>query len=181
MKRLLIIIASLSLISIIAWSCEKDDICPEDTATTPHLIIRFYDISEQDEFKDVRQLSIAGLDDNDVAGELIIDGVTTDSIVLPLRFQNENVETTTRFQLTKDSDFATNDNLEDEPNIDIIEVTYTPEFIYVSRACGYKSIFNLAPPGGIIKVIDGDNWIESFEIINERIENEFAAQVIIYH
>ncbi len=182
MKRLLIILSLISFVALLTWSCEKDDICPADTPTTPHLIIRFYDISDQDEFKNVRQLTIAGLNDDDSVGELIpVNTTNPDSIVLPLRFQNENIETVSRFQLIKDSDYATNDNPDDEPNIDVIEVRYTPEFVYVSRACGYKSVFDLSPPGGISKENDGDNWITSFEIINERIEDEFAAQVIIYH
>lgn len=182
MKRLIILLSAISLIAIITWSCEKDDICAEDTATTPHLIIRFYNINEQDEFKNVRELTVAGLNDDDSLGELIpVNTVNPDSIVLPLRFQGEGIETITRFQLEKNSDYATNDDPDNDSNIDIIEVKYTPEFVYVSRACGYKSIFNIAPPGGISKILDADNWVKSFEIINESIDNESAAQVIIYH
>lgn len=182
MKRLLILLSVIALLAVIAWSCEKDDICAEDTATTPHLIIRFYDIIEQDELKTVRQLTIAGLNDDGSVGELIpVISASPDSIVLPLRFQEENVETITRFQLERDSDYATNDNPDNDSNIDIIEVKYTPQFVYVSRACGYKSVFSIAPPGGVSKEIDDDNWIDSFEIINQSIDNEFAAQVIIYH
>ena len=43
-------------------------------------------------------------------------------------------------------------------NIDIITVNYIPKFVYVSRACGYKSIFT---NNSIIINSDSDNWIFS--------------------
>ncbi|MEH6537505.1 MAG: DUF6452 family protein [Psychroserpens sp.] len=182
MKRIIILLSFLALITIIALSCERDDICAEDTATTPHLIIRFYDINNQDELKQVRQLEIIGLDDDDMPFSTtpILNRTNTDSIALPLRFADEGVETKTRFQLVKDADFADNMDDSNDSNIDIIEVKYTPEFIYVSRACGYKSIFNLGTTGGLTQEIDADNWIISTEILNENIENENAAHIIIY-
>lgn len=98
-----------------------------------------------------------------------------------MRFANEDIETITRFQLEKDSDFATNGNDTNDSNIDVIEVRYTPEFVYVSRACGFKSIFNFGNTGGVSIDPDGDNWIINTDIINQTIDNENAAQVIIFH
>ncbi|OUR99030.1 hypothetical protein A9Q86_13260 [Flavobacteriales bacterium 33_180_T64] len=168
----------LLVILMFSFSCERDDICSEDTATTPHLIIRFYDIENQSEFKNVSALKISGLDDDGtVLDEISVTTTNPDSIVLPLRFQNEGELTITRFQLEKDSNLSEAGN----SNIDIIEVSYTPEFIYVSRACGYKSIFDLVPVSGVIRENDSDNWISSAEIINQTIENESEAHVIIYH
>ncbi|WP_460218692.1 DUF6452 family protein [Psychroserpens sp. MEBiC05023] len=181
MKRIIIFFSLASLITLITWSCERDDICAETTATTPQLIIRFYDINDQDETKQVRQLEIKGLQDDGtpIEGEPILNRTNTDSIVLPLRFQMEE-ETTTRFQLEKDADFN-NDDPETESNIDIISVTYTPEFVYVSRACGNKSIFNFGTTGGITRITDTDNWIVNTEILTETIDNENEAHIIIYH
>ena len=182
LKKTLYKLCSLALLALAIWSCERDDICAEATATTPNLIIRFYDINNQDEFKSVRQLTVRGLDDLGVPGdEIDLPSVSPDSIALPLRFADENIETITRFQLEKDSDFATNGNDTNDSNIDIIEVRYTPEFIYVSRACGFKSIFNFGNTGGITIAQDGDNWIINSDIINQTIDNENAAQVIIFH
>lgn len=180
MKRIIILLSIVSLIAVIAWSCERDDICAEATPTTPHLIIRFYDINNQNETKEVRQLEIDGLDDAGMSMGTILSRTNTDSIVLPLRFADEGVETITRFQLERDADYADNMDDTNESNIDIIEVKYTPEFIYVSRACGYKSIFDLGVTGGITRLVDADNWIESTEILNETIDNENAAHIIIY-
>lgn len=182
MKKLIVKISFLATLALGLWSCERDDICAEATATTPNLIIRFYDINNQDEFKSVRQLTVRGLDDFDVPGEeIILPSASPDSIALPLRFAEENVETITRFQLERDSDFATNGNDANDSNIDIIEVRYTPEFVYVSRACGFKSIFNFGDTGDITIEPDGDNWIINKDIINRTIDNEIAAQVILFH
>lgn len=175
MKKFCLIIVLIILTGI---SCERDDICAEATPTTPHLIIRFYDINEQENTKQVRLLTVNGVDGDGVLLETIVNSVSTDSIVLPLYFQEEGIITTSRFELKRDSDFDNDTNDTTVSNTDIIEVSYTPEFIYVSRACGYKSIFNGAQN---TLVIDSDNWIFSYEIINPTIENENEAHIILYH
>lgn len=167
------------LIIIGTWSCERDDICADTTPTTPHLIIRFYDINNPEEFKQVRQLSVRGFDANGVEiASNIVSPVNTDSIVLPLRFQGENMPSFSRFILEKDSDLAADTDDMTDSNIDIIQVNYTPEFIYVSRACGYKSIFNNT---AITIESDTSNWIFSNEIINTTIDNENQAHIILRH
>ncbi|WP_298902801.1 DUF6452 family protein [uncultured Psychroserpens sp.] len=185
MKRIITLLGVVLLIAFIAWSCERDDICAEGTATTPLLIIRFYDVNNQDNTKEVRQLEVKGLGDDGLpfSETPIVSRTNTDSIALPLRFTEEGIETITRFQLERDADFADNTDPNDDSNIDIITVTYTPEFIYVSRACGYKSIFNFGATGGVTREVDGDDdiWITNIEIVNETIDNENAAQVILYH
>ena len=180
MKRFISLFSCVALIAIITWSCERDDICAEATPTTPHLIIRFYDIDNPDNFKQVRQLEIDGLDDAGLSMGNILPRTNTDSINLPLNFQEE-VETTTRFEFERDADYSDNTDETDNSNIDIITIKYTPEFIYVSRACGFKSVFNLDESDPINRELDADIWTTSFEIINQTIENENAAQVIIYH
>jgi hypothetical protein len=185
-KRIISLCSCIALIAIITWSCERDDICAEATPTTPHLIIRFYDINIPENLKQVRQLEVDGLNDMNVPNSEtpIVTRTTTDSINLPLRFQEDGIDgegTTTRFQLIKNADFADNSDETNDHNIDIITIKYTPEFIYVSRACGYKSIFNLDDPDGITRALDADPWITSFDIINQTVENENAAQIIIYH
>jgi len=170
-------------IALISISCERDDICAEATPTTPRLIIRFYDINNPENLKQVRQLEVDGLNMSNVPNSEtpIITRSNTDSINLPLNFQDE-IESTTRFLLERDADYADNDDLTDDSNSDVITVRYTPQFIYVSRACGYKSIFNLDQDDPITRDPDDDEiWTTSFEIINQTIENENAAQIIIYH
>ena len=182
MKYFKYILTLVVLVSIVSLSCERDDICAETTQTTPHLIIRFYDINETEELKDVRLLTVSGIDENDNLLSEIVSNSTTDSIVVPLNFQEENTPTISRFALKKDTDLDSDANDPDNTltmsNTDIIEVTYTPQFIYVSRACGYKSVFELA---GITREVDDNLWIINQTIINSTVENENAAHINIYH
>lgn len=163
---------------LLGTSCERDDICAETTPTTPHLIIRFYDVNEQENTKQVRLLTVNGIDPEGNVLENVISSISTDSIVLPLRFQQEGIVTASRFALKRDSDFDTDNNESTVSNTDIIVVSYTPEFIYVSRACGYKSVFNDTQN---TLILDTDNWIFGYEISNSTIDNENAAHIILYH
>lgn len=166
------------LIILTGLSCERDDICSENTPTTPSLVIRFYNVDDQEQTKQVRLLTVNGIDSEGNPLDDIVSSISTDSIVLPLRFQNEGVITTSRFQLIKDSDFDSDTNPNTFSNTDVIEVSYTPQFIYVSRACGYKSIFNNLQN---TLIIDPDNWIFGYNIINSTLENENTAHIILYH
>ena len=137
-------------------SCERDDICIDDI--TPHLIIRFYDVTDTTLVKSVNQLSVKLLD----IEANYLSNSTTDSIALPL-ISSADV---TRFVLTN------------ETNSDTITVNYIPEAVFVGRSCGFKSIFNdLA----LQRTDDGDNWIQSFKIITQQVENETSAHVKIFH
>lgn len=155
-------------------SCERDDICAEATATTPHLIIRFYNIDSRSELKAVRHMTVSQVDN----AKAIINDKTTDTIILPLKMDNLNGLNTTRFELRKDVDYDTDDKPTTQSNPDIIEVSYTPELIYVSRACGYKSIYNDVTAG---LNNDTDTWIIDIDVINSTIKNEDAAHINIYH
>ena len=44
-------IIALLLLCFVITNCEKDDICSADTGTTPKLILRFYDIADEEETK----------------------------------------------------------------------------------------------------------------------------------
>ena len=63
-------------------------------------------------------------------------------------------------------------------NKDIIEITYTSEFVYVSRACGYKSIFSNLD---VDLISDEDNWLSSINVEETTIENENTVHVRIFH
>ncbi len=167
----------LLLLLLTTASCEKDDICPESTPTTPKLILRFYDISNQDDTKNVTSFGVTSLDEN---GDTFVlagfNGVTTDSISLPLQIQT-TAENFTRFTFYKD--FVVDDNGIITGNPDVITFAYKREDVYVSRACGFKTIFKEL----ILTVeLDGDNWIINSEILNNStVENEISAHVKIFH
>lgn len=181
MKYLKIVTFALFLMAVLLSSCEKDDICAQATPTTPKLVLRFYDFGNQDEIKRASALRVTGLDDDNE--EITISNLSvaiTDSIAIPLRIDaNES-----KFTFHLDYEIDDNDTPEDPSddiisgNPDIVTINYQREEVYVSRACGFKTIFNAL----IINVEDdGDNWILTSEIINETVENEISAHVKIFH
>ena len=54
---------ALILVLSVFLSCEKDDICSSEVSTTAKLVLRFYDITDQDETKAVPNLLVYGLND----------------------------------------------------------------------------------------------------------------------
>ena len=170
--------ALIILLLIVSASCEKDDICAETTPTTPKLILRFYDITNQDETKNVTGLRVTGLDDDNEDVEISnLNVVTTDTINLPLRTDAD----VTKFTFHKDYEEIKDDDgniISIEGNPDVVTFTYQREDVYVSRACSYKTIFNNV---SFSFEADADNWIINSEIINAIVENEFTAHVKVFH
>ena len=156
---------------LLAISCEKDDICADANANTPHLIITFHDTASGAK-KAVNNLMIQGLDQTIYYGS----ASTRDSIAIPLRVLTNN----TIFKLFKDySDNNTANNMADDTgNIDTITLNYETEELFISRACGYKTIFNNLTAGF---TTDSDNWITTITVVNNKIENETNAHVRISH
>ena len=173
---------SLILLGLILLTrCERDDICSEDTQTTPKLIIRFYDIANPDEFKSVPQFYARGIGLENPLGDYA-GFSSNDSIALPLRTDME----TTQYILHKNYEIDDNDTPDDTSddiilgNQDIITINYQNDYIYVSRACGYKAIYNNAQ---LNAEPDSDNWILLSQPVNtdQSIENEKAAHFKIWH
>lgn len=179
MKRINFTIALI--VSFIVISCEKDDICAEATSTTPKLVIDFYDVIDSETPKAVSRLLVYGLSE---AGE-----------ITPLQGQTQSNKTTvsvplqtgldeTRIVLHRDfeiDDNGTPDNPDDDiilGNPEELRILYTREDIYVSKACGFKIIYNDL---GLTSIPDTDNWIINSEILNSTVENELSAHVKIFH
>ncbi|WP_338358843.1 DUF6452 family protein, partial [Yeosuana marina] len=107
--------------------------------------------------------------------------VTTDSIVLPLKTD----ATSTQYKLHEDytyNDNGTPDDTSDDTvggNEDIITINYSTEEVYVSRACGYKTIFKNVT----LTIPKTDNWIQSKESLteNQSVEDETAAHFKLFH
>ncbi len=125
-------------------SCEKDDICDANTPTTPRLIIDFYDISNPSVLKNVTNLKVIGegmtegyVFNPNATGQsqYLVNG---SSIAIPLK---TDIDTTTY-------NFILNSGNPNPALIDIDEVTfnYTRNDVFVSRACGFKTLLSLAPP-----------------------------------
>lgn len=182
--KLFVLLIALALIS-----CERDDICAETTATTPRLLIEFYDVLSPDDLKSVLRLTAYGeglvLDENgaeiapiETSDATLLFNENSNSVALPIRIDTEGDLTTSRFILETLTSFRLDEDPTTESNVDILEIKYRPEFVYVSRACGYKSIFNIID---IDLEDDGNNWISRIDIEETRIENENTVHVRILH
>ena len=187
---------SILFLALFILGCERDDICADGTPTTPQLLIDFFDATDTETVKSVTRLSVyAEILVTDDTGVITLPESTSDatllfnenssSISLPLIIGNEDEETITRYFLEKDTNLRLDGDITTDSNIDILEIKYTPNFIYVSRACGFKSIFTE------LTAIDnaGDDaikWIESITFSNTTeisitVENEDATHVQIFH
>ncbi|WP_062055139.1 DUF6452 family protein [Aquimarina longa] len=155
-----------------SYSCERDDICAEDTPTTPFLVIKFIDVDTGTEVKIPSELKVKAID---VDTPYPI-GTITDSIKIPLR----NNVSVTDYEFTINSD--TNNNTADDPapNVDIVSFQYTTEEQYVSSACGFKINYKgltVSPP---VAGSDG-RWIKSITIQRENVTDEATAHIFIFH
>ncbi|MCF6296814.1 MAG: DUF6452 family protein [Flavobacteriaceae bacterium] len=154
------------ILIVLFTACERDDICIDPI--TPKLIIRFYDKNDPSEFKKALKLKIQieGID-GDYQNE------TTDSIAIPIK----TTEDITKYTLT------ITEILDDETtveHVDTFDLTYTRIDEFISRSCGYKTLFhNTEIPIASVT----NNWINSIEIIDDEqnILNEISAHVKIFH
>jgi hypothetical protein len=156
-------------------------------------MIEFYDADNPEELKNVPRLTIYGdspeipiPDNDDISSAILVETFGSERIFdrntnaagLPLLIATQGDPTTVRFVLEKDTNLRLDDIFPETSNLDIIEISYTPEFVYVSRACGYKSTFNSLD---VNEDNDGDNWIRSIEIVETTLENENTVHVRIFH
>lgn len=144
----------LILVSVVC--CEPDDLCAESIADTPDLVIRFYDADQPDQLKPIPSLTATG---QDLETSLVFQ--ETDSIALPLRVNNNQ----TNFVLSKDE-------VED-----VLEAQYTTSDHYISRGCGFKTLFSVEN----LQIKEPYNWIQSVELITSEVVHDSLAHVKIYH
>jgi hypothetical protein len=159
----------LMIVLLFLAGCEKDEICLKEN--TPNLIIRFYDFDNPDDYKKVTKLKVIveGVD-GDYKNESI--SLLTDSIAIPIKVG----EDLTKYTLVLKG--ADEDETDDNP--DEFQLVYTREDVYVSRSCGFKTIFHDAV---VHLEPDADNWIRSIKAMTEplNIENEQSKHVKIFH
>ena len=175
-------LALILLLALTVWSCEKDDICSEDTETTPRLVLKFYDNNNPEVVKSVSNILVHGTGNNAVI-EGLNGTASRDSIFLPLKTDVSETSFSIYKNASINNNGTPNDTSDDyvEGNEDVITVTYIVKEIYVSRACGYKTIFENV---NVSFLNDSDNWIENIQSVDEdiqNIENERAAYFKIFH
>ncbi len=166
MKKLIFPILLLALLP----SCEKDDICDPSRPTTSRLIVTFYDNDNPTVPKNVNQLQVTALGMENPYKTF--SGVS--SIELPLR----TAEDVTAYRMVLNSNDPANDNT------DVLTFTYERKTQYVSRACGYKTVFELSPTAPVA-LGDADEpdglWIKSISIENYDVRTEDETHIAIYY
>ena len=145
----------LSLFSLINTSCEKDDFCLKNPITQS-LVINFYDDSNKETLKNVKDLYVWAEGKTDS----IYINQTINTITLPLN--SNSIKTVYNFSK--------------ENVVNQFTITYNPTEEYVSRSCGYKVVFNE------VSFSSDNTWIIDFtpETLT-TIENQDEAHVQIYH
>ncbi len=137
-------------------SCEKDDVCLG--ATTPKMVIRFYDYSQADIIKPTTELTVVALPSKDT----LYKETATDSIAIPLD-PNQNF---TEYIFIENN------------NPDTLKITYDLSPYFVSKACGYIMFFDQV---SVEVNQDNDLWIKQIELIENQIHIDTSAHVKIYH
>lgn len=156
---ILVILSALGLFS----GCQKDDICPGATETTPLLNIEFYNAETPDALKIVQNLMIIALESTDT----LLGPTSTTEVSIPLKTNQSFTEYR----------FITNSGTEDE-NEDVVRFDYNPSPDYINRACGFKVNFlDLT----LRRDMGEDSWIQSDDVLIETIENEDTLHVTFTH
>lgn len=159
-KNIIFLFLALVFIS----GCEKDDICDAET-TTPRIVIDFFNINNPSVPRNVTNLIVKSPDvENPYEGPF-----NSNRISIPLKtFTDQTVIELTNFGNTP------------QANTDIITFNYSRDIIYISRACGYKTYFNLQPGLGLVLATDPNNWIQTINIVTNRIDSENEAHIQIF-
>ncbi len=173
MKKIILLL--VVALSISFTNCEKDDICDANTVTTPRLVISFYDITNSTVLKNVTNLKIIG---DGMTEGITYNGSTlinSNKVAIPLKTDTD--VTKFRFILNYGN---TNTALVNE---DILQFDYSRENIFVSRACGYKTIFTLDPIHPFTHTdaaVADQKWIQYIVVKKSAINNEYETHLEIY-
>ena len=163
MKRILLLL----LASFFFSSCEKDDICDANTPTTPKVVIEFYDVANPTVLKNVVNLGVIAPGFTNGFGF-----ANTSNIKVPLKtFQDSSV----LYFIQNGSAEPTSDDNQDE-----VTFNYTRKTEYISRACGYKTLYTLDATNPVTVTPDASNWIQNVIVSQPNIENENETHVKIY-
>ena len=156
---------------LIIISCEKDDICPDSTQTTPQLVVTFYDALDPQQSKIVESLAVYAIKDSELILIENINGINTDSIAIPLR----NDIGASNFRFIRNYSAENNIIFGD---LSHIYIDYEMTDVFISRACGFITNYSLL---SILNDNYADTWITESEIVNPVVTNENQAHVKILH
>jgi hypothetical protein len=150
-------ICLFSFVLFLNVSCEPDDVCSEASPSTPQLVFRLFDSDQPNQLKVVDTLRIMSFGD-----EAPLEFINTDSIVFPLQVNASKINAV----------LTVSDGITDR-----IKIDYLTNDVYLSRACGFQSTFQIHT----VEVDQPANWINSIEIVTNEVIIDTLAHVKIYH
>ncbi len=168
----------LIIMVLCSLACERDDICAATTQTTARLIIEAVDEDTPTESLNIQGLRIQGVGND---APLILDGLqevsTTSTLALPLRTDVDSTMYVLHLMYTEGVN-----GMPPGGNPDTITVRYTREDRFVSRACGFSTIYNTIS----IRIEDSnddDLWITQIRTENDNqiIEDEAEPHFFLLH
>lgn len=152
------------------FSCEKDDICDGQTAT-PNVRIEFYDKANSTVLKPFFKIECFVTPEIGNDTIKVIEYFNKTEIQLPLNISaSQTVWNLRLFEIVN------NDTIE---KIDQLTFNYSPKTEYVSKACGYKTIFD-----NVSTSINNNGvgyWITNFTPLTNNINNEENSHAKIYY
>lgn len=177
MKKIFIVL----LIVFSFSACEKDDICDANTSTTPRLVIAFFDITNPSIPKKVTNLKVIGTGKTE--GIVFNPTATGETKYL-------SNESTISIPLKTDADvtgysFILNSGNSNSTLIDQDDVTffYTRKDLFVSRACGFKTVFTFDPTKPYTQVPVPNiklKWMKYISIEKSNIDTENETHVKVF-
>ena len=174
------IFSLLLLVIITSSSCEKDDICDANTPTTPRLVIEFYNITTPSVLKNVTNLKVIG---DGKTESIIFNSSATDESKYLTNGSTISIPLKTDANSTKYR-FILNSGNSNSELIDTDEVTfnYTRNDVFVSRACGFKTVFVLDPTKIIHTAVPAtkSKWMQFITIEKSNIDNENETHIKVY-
>lgn len=181
------IIALLLVFTFGLSSCEKDDICDANTPTTPRLVIAFFEITTPLVPKNVVNLKVIG--EGETNG-IIFNATATDATKYQTNANTVSIPLkTTKNSTTYSFIFDSGNPNPAAVNTDVIKFNYTHQDVYVSRACGFKTIFTLNPVSTIAPISTpfdqtdpaGDGlWMQRVIVQKYNIDNENEIHIKVY-
>jgi hypothetical protein len=170
----------IAIFSISSSSCEKDDICDANTPTTPRLVIEFFNIKNTSVVKNVTNLKVIG---DGMTDGIVFNTATDDSkyltngskISIPLKTDTD----ITKYQFILNYGNA-NPALTDT---DEVSFNYTRKDVFVSRACGFKTLFTLDPINPFTQTavpVSKPTWMQIISVEKSNIDNENETHIKVY-
>jgi len=152
------------------FSCEKEDFCDGQVAT-PNMRIKFLDRANAENPKPIFRLACYAQPQTPVDSVKVILFSNTSEIQLPLNINSS--QTIWNLELTQ---IINNDTI---IQTDQLIFNYTPNPEYVSKACGYKTIFSNLTSS--LNTNGTGIWITDYTPLTNNIINEENHHAEIYY